>query len=195
MNYPHRILVLDAETLGLLGKPYAYAYGWVSGLLQKDPSGVVTFKEDNAGHWWFNPVTDASRFVTIDMEWAEAYVLRHLSPHQEISSHLMFLQLRTLLNSEKIQGATVWAECGTPCEAKLVSEVAQTRHDSVLPYPLHEIATVRLLAGIDPTGTDPRLPNEEPKHHPEKDARQSARLLAEALTVLSQREAKAVGAV
>ena len=57
------------------------------------------------------------------------------------------------------------------------------------PYPLIDIASVRLAAGFDPLGTEPRRDDEMPARNPLADARQSARLLAEALQELTQRKA------
>lgn len=87
------------------------------------------------------------------------------------------------------RGATVWAECGYPVEARfLESCIENTGRDiSKAPYPLHEIATAMALAGIDPMATYPRRANELPVHHPTSDARQSARLLCQALATLRSR--------
>lgn len=49
------------------------------------------------------------------------------------------------------------------------------------PYPLIDVASVRLAAGLDPLAIEPRLEGELPIHDPLADARQSARLLVEAL--------------
>jgi hypothetical protein len=49
------------------------------------------------------------------------------------------------------------------------------------PYPLVDVASVRLAAGLDPLGAYDRTAGELPVHNPLADARQSARLLLEAL--------------
>jgi hypothetical protein len=79
------------------------------------------------------------------------------------------------------------AECAYPVETRFLAYCL----DSVsgLPftiYPLHEIASFMAAAGMDPMATYDRLPNELPKHDPRADARQSARLLHEALVKLSK---------
>lgn len=52
------------------------------------------------------------------------------------------------------------------------------------PYPILEISTLLLAAGMDPLENRDRLPNELPRHDPLKDARQSARLMFEAMKIL-----------
>lgn len=52
------------------------------------------------------------------------------------------------------------------------------------PYPLIDIASVRLAAGLDPLATERRFPEELPAHNALADARQSARLLLEALRLI-----------
>jgi hypothetical protein len=84
----------------------------------------------------------------------------------------------------KAKGAVLAADCPWPVEARFL--IACIDDDPVArewqgPYPLIDVASVRLAAGLDPLGTADRLPDEMPAHDPLKDARQSARLLIEAL--------------
>jgi hypothetical protein len=79
----------------------------------------------------------------------------------------------------KSKEATAWADCGFPVETGFLSVcVADDIHERQwnAPFPLHEIATVFAMAGLDATAKHDRLPDETP-HHPTGDARQSARLL------------------
>lgn len=48
-------------------------------------------------------------------------------------------------------------------------------------FMVFDVASVRLAAGLDPLASAPRLDGELPAHDPLRDARQSARLLIEAL--------------
>lgn len=75
------------------------------------------------------------------------------------------------------KGAELWADCGWPVEARFLAACVDddTSRWWMGPYPFHEVAE---HVG---TGTHPRLPNELPIHNPLNDARQSARLLVEAL--------------
>jgi hypothetical protein len=81
-------------------------------------------------------------------------------------------------------GIVMAVECGWPVEARFLAQCVDDKPEArrwAGPYPLHEIASVMLTAGMDPMETYARLPNELPKHDPLADARQSARLLFEAL--------------
>ena len=88
--------------------------------------------------------------------------------------------------TERAKGAVMVADCCWPVEARFLIacvDVDPEERRWLGPYPLHDVATARLSAGLDPLGTEERLPNELPKHCPLADARQSARLFLEALTV------------
>jgi hypothetical protein len=83
----------------------------------------------------------------------------------------------------KEQGAVLVADCAWPVEARFLIECVDDapndrRWDG--PYPLHELASFMVAAGLDPMATYERL-DDEPQHDPLGDARQSARLLCRAL--------------
>ena len=86
-------------------------------------------------------------------------------------------------NQAQLSGAEMAAECLWPVEARFLSACIadDARRLPTAPYPIHEIASVMLSAGMDPMGTYERTPSEMPRHNPLADARQSARLLVEAL--------------
>ena len=87
----------------------------------------------------------------------------------------------------KSQGATLWAECCWPVEARFLLDVIYDDPENRkkdAPYPLHDIATIRLAAGFDPLATVDRLKDEIPAHNPLCDARQSARLMLEAMNLI-----------
>lgn len=83
----------------------------------------------------------------------------------------------------KAMGATLWADCGWPVEANFLSACVADDASRLWdgPYPLHEIATVFELAGLDTTAKHERLEDEQ-EHHPTGDAKQSARLLLKLLS-------------
>jgi hypothetical protein len=84
----------------------------------------------------------------------------------------------------KNDGAVLVADCCWPVEARFLAacvDDAKTRREWEGPYPLHDLASVLLALGRDPLATNERLLTELPAHHPLNDARQSARLLVEAL--------------
>lgn len=86
----------------------------------------------------------------------------------------------------KSEGAALFAECAWPVEARFlrdcIADDAPNREWQG-PYPLHDVASIRFAARLDPLGTEPRQENEMPAHDPLADARQSARLLIEALAL------------
>jgi hypothetical protein len=91
----------------------------------------------------------------------------------------------------KAKGAVLVADCAWPVEARFLAQCVDDRphhREWEGPYPLYELASFRLAAGFDPLGTFDRLPDELPAHDPLADARQSARLLVEALRILSLTE-------
>jgi len=78
----------------------------------------------------------------------------------------------------------MWADCSWPVEARFLARCVENDFDKREwegPYPLHEIATVLLLAGKNPSEKFPRQENELPEHNPLNDARQSARLLLQSI--------------
>lgn len=86
----------------------------------------------------------------------------------------------------KEQGAALVADCAWPVEARFLAACVDDEPEERRwqgPYPLHELASFMVAAGMDPMATYDRLPG-EPQHDPLGDARQSARLLVQALARL-----------
>lgn len=86
-------------------------------------------------------------------------------------------------------GILMAVECGWPVEARFLIECIQddpAARNWSGPYPLHEIASFMLAAGMDPMATYDRTPEELPAHEPLADARLSARLLSEAIGKLRE---------
>ena len=85
--------------------------------------------------------------------------------------------------------AAMFVECGWPVEARFlnacIEDHLETRNWEG-PYPLHEIATMMLSAGMNPMKTYERYDEELPAHEPLADSRLSARLLFMALQKLSK---------
>lgn len=83
----------------------------------------------------------------------------------------------------KERGAVLVADCQWPVEARFLIaciDDAPNERGWSGPYPLHELASFMVAAGMDPMATYDRLPD-EPQHDPLGDAKQSARLLLQAL--------------
>lgn len=86
------------------------------------------------------------------------------------------------------KGAALVADCAWPVEARFLVACVDDHpvaNEWLGPYPLYDLAPIRLAAGLDPLATVDRLPEEKPIHDPLCDARQSARLLIEALSLTS----------
>ena len=163
-----KFMVFDVESVGLHGE------GFYVGLVVVDETG----KELESLTFMCDP--DDVIGTPEGRDWVKTNV-----PKNTILGEPMTLaEVRTafwdvwLLWKER--GATLWADCSWPVEARFLAECvddsAQAREWEG-PYPLHEIATLALACGVNPLGTFERLPNELPAHNPLNDAAQSARLL------------------
>jgi hypothetical protein len=166
-----RYFVMDCESIGLHGETFAVGYVVVdaagaeidSGLLACDP-GLA--RGDDEGRAW---VEEHVRIDADDVWCDDPRDVRH-----EFWSYWM---------EHKGAGAILFADCAWPVEARFLAACVDDREDRYWqgPYPLHEIASLRLAAGFDPLATVDRRLGELPAHNPLADARQSARLLVEAL--------------
>lgn len=86
----------------------------------------------------------------------------------------------------KAKGALLAADCAWPVEARFLAACVDASPDERRfsgPYPLVEISSVMMAVGQDPMKTHARRESEMPVHNPVADARQSARLLLEAIEV------------
>ncbi len=166
---PSSFFVFDVESIGLHGDGFAVAGG--------------VYLENGAAQWEFCfccPPEKADGFE-MDRDWVNRNV-----PVMEIT-HRDTFGLRMAFwhewNRAKVRGARMAAECLWPVEARFlrdcITDDAQRLDDA--PYPVHEIASIMFAAGMDPLASYDRTPSEMPRHNPLADARQSARLLAEAL--------------
>lgn len=163
-------MVFDVESVGLHGEGFAVAWVVVNsdgeqldeGLLGCDPALC-------AG-------TDENRL------WVRENVpqLPHSSPTKQHLRNTFWRAWRHWAD----KGAVLVADCAWPVEANFLSECVRLNHrerEWQGPYPLHDLASVMLARGLDPLATNERLEDEKPAHHPLMDARQSARLLVQAL--------------
>jgi hypothetical protein len=179
-------LIFDVESVGLHGE--GFAVGWV--VMEAD-------KEIDSGYAACSP-DYAYEGSKGDRIWVSNNVVPHLPPptiknSKEERAHAAPAKLRQVFWDEwlrwKEKGATLWADCAWPVEARFLIECVQDGTDDrnwLGPYPLCEISTVLIYAGLDPLTKRDRLPSEKPAHHPTCDARQSARLLIEALATIKE---------
>lgn len=177
---PEINFVFDVESIGLHGD--GFAVGWCV----VDEHG----RELDAGFESINPScatgSDSNRL------WVAENVLPHLPPQTVFPAHRedprKCTDLQKSLRSRfwvnwitwNKRGAKLWAECAWPVEARFLAACVDDDLEARRwqgPYPLHEIATVLDRAGMDPMKEYERTGNQNPKHHPTADARQSAYLL------------------
>ena len=163
-------MVFDVESVGLHGEAFAVGYVVINARGDELEADVAACNPDLA-----HGSTDGRAWVA-----ANCPRLDYLAESP--------VALRTAFwnvwQRWKTHGAVLVADCAWPVEARLLAAcvdddpAARTWHG---PYPLHDVATARLVAGFDPLATVARLPTELPQHDPLADARQSARLWLEAL--------------
>jgi hypothetical protein len=171
-----RFLVFDVESVGLHGE--GFAVGYVI---------LLNGQEMDSGCWSCPRVTAHG-----DMEgwkWVEAHVPDLLVTHP--NTHALRSSFWHLWQEWQKTGALLVADCAWPVEARFllacVDDDPETRTWQG-PYPLHDLASIRLAAGLDPLASELRREDELPLHNPLADARQSARLLVEALEGLRKKE-------
>lgn len=162
--------VFDVESIGLHGEGFAVGGG--------------VYLENGAAQWEFRFACPMVECAGSDED--RVWVRDNIPPIHE--THRAPRPMRDAFwakwEEAKKFGAVMAAECGWPVEANFlracVADSPEQRKWNG-PYPLHEIATVMLAAGLDPLAKYDRTPSELPVHDPMADARQSARLLAAAL--------------
>lgn len=161
-------LVFDVESAGLHGE--GFAVGWV--VVQAKPTPVT--------------LADGIAVCAADdvPEWVRINVLPGLPKPTHRTAQDVREAFWAIWDRWREEGALLAADVAWPVEANFLTTcIAEGRgqRDWSGPYPLIDIASIRLAARLDPLAEAPRLPNEYPAHNPLADARQSARLLMEAL--------------
>jgi len=167
------LFILDAETDGL------YGHVWAIAAIVTDETGseLATF----TGQIDPSTVTDP-------------WVLENVVPHVDLQRYDSARALRDAFWSfwiEHRQNTVALADCGAPVEAGLFRACVEDDLEArqwLGPYPLHDIATALLLAGLDPLASRfllGRLPAEMRPHNPLDDARASAACWRMARAILS----------
>lgn len=175
---PKLFFVFDVESIGLFGEAYAVGYSVVerSGIERAASCYYVDPLDcsgDADGHAWVKknaPSLGGNRDAEL---LASAAELREVFVGQ--------------LQQWQARDAVVAADCPFPVEAKFLLDCRrQLGHGFRSPYPLIDVASVVMAAGMDPTATFPRMDRELPIHDPLADARQSARILINCLNTLEE---------
>ena len=164
--------VFDVESVGLHGEGFAVAGGVYL------ENGAVQYE------FGFSCPPDAAKGTDSDREWVNKNI-----PVLEVT-HRLPIQIRDAFWAEWSRAKKSYpdivmaAECAWPVEARFLCACVDdlpTERNWTGPYPMHDIASLLLAAGFDPMAKFPRTASELPEHNPLTDARQSARLLSQAL--------------
>lgn len=162
------IISIDVESIGLHGE--GYAIGWVR---------FIDGSEVDCGVYACPPEAASGR--ESDRTWCAA----NIPPI--VPTHATPMDVReafwALWRDWKIHDPILVADCAWPVEAAFLAACVADNIEARAwggPYPLHDVATARLMAGLNPLGDERRYPEELPKHDPVCDARQSGRLFIEA---------------
>ena len=160
----------DVESIGLHGQAFAV------GVCVVDQDG----KELDSGRFSCDQMFAVGQ--PDDRAWVKAHC-PDIHPHTAKDPSEVRMQFAAVWATWKARGAIAVADCAWPVEARFLNECVYFGNIGTWdgPYPLHDVATMRLAAALDPLETCERLPSELPKHCPLADARQSARLWIEAM--------------
>ncbi len=173
----NKILSFDAESNGLHGE--VFAIGAV--VIDRNTGTVLetfqalTYTPNNLDAWVAENVMPALKDMRI-------------THHRSYDMRAAFWQW---LMQQKAS-CTIVVDCGWPVEARLLASCVvddPTQRAGNGPYPLHEVATMLLCAGLDPLASygETVLPGESHrKHHPVYDAHVSALCARMALQQLSK---------
>lgn len=188
---PVNYLVLDVESVGFRGEAFAFGMVLMDGVTGEfleeisaacDPSWadgkfadlgwVIQNCDWKSRGMAFNPNNGPNEV----RDWFRRFACTYSVP---------------LATGPRSRRVLLAADCPYPVETTFFEAVL--RHTAPedmgwtkLLYPVIDVASIRLAAGLDPLADADRLPNELPKHNPLCDARQSARLLFEALTLIGR---------
>jgi hypothetical protein len=165
-------MVFDVESYGLHGE--GFAVGWAVVQCRPPLRDLELLADGIAVSRAHDPLP----------EWVRENVLPHLPLATHATAGKMRDRFWEVWEYWREQDALLAADVPWPVEARFlaacVDDAPATRAWSG-PYPLIDIASVRLAAGLDPLADEARTEFEQPAHNPLADARQSARLLMEAL--------------
>jgi hypothetical protein len=180
---PELFMIFDVESIGLHGEGFAVGYVVVDRTGREEDAGLFHCDPDHATG---RPAGRAWVAANVpDLAGPRGRAIGNRPGHRTAPRHVRDL-FWAAWDGWKANGAALAADCPWPVEARFL--IACIDDDPIArewrgPYPLIDVASVRLAAGLDPLGTADRLPDELPAHDPLRDARQSARLLIEALGI------------
>ncbi len=165
-----QFFVFDVESIGLHGE------GFAVGFVVRDREGNTL----DSGRFACSP--SAARGSREGFDWVQANIPTIEPTHD--APWLVRAAFWRRWQAWKEKGAVLVADCAWPVEARFLAACVDDNpreREWQGPYPLHDLASAFLAIGIDPLAKHDRLPDELPEHDPLADARQSSRLLLQAL--------------
>lgn len=171
-----RFFVFDVESIGLHGEGFAVAGG--------------VYLENGAvqNEFCFACPQEEAKGVDSDREWVKKNIpvleITHRCPLGVRSA--FWQQWRKAKNSDP--EITMAAECSWPVEARFLIQCVTDEPELRKwegPYPLHDIATLLLAAGLDPMATYERSESAKPAHNPLADTRHSVDMLSKCFAKLT----------
>lgn len=163
------LFCFDIESLGLHGP--AFSVGWVV----VDQAGD-TMEENILSVEPYDKFTKNGFGDADDIAWCKEHI-PPLAVNCKTFDHLRETFWASWLEW-KAKGAIMVADCAWPVEARFLVQCIEydiSERKWKGPYPLHDLASMRLAIGDDPTGSYDRIAGEIPMHNPLCDARQTAR--------------------
>lgn len=166
--------VIDAESIGLYGEVFAIAGG--------------VYLSNGAAQWEFSISCDPDRCEGADEDRKWVYENVPVMTETHRTPKALRDEFWKIWLKAKINGSVMAAECLYPVEAGLVAACVRDdpNRKQDAPYPFHEIASYMAAAGMNPMQSYSRTASEDVAHNPLCDARQSARLLSEAIQQLTE---------
>lgn len=175
--------IFDVESIGLHGEAFAVAAQVFDH--NADPLPL-------SGGWWHFFPQDRAAGTQKNHRWIDENI-PSLGPSPLESRMIMreFFWDAWQEAKSRYPGIVMAAECAWPVEARflhaVIADDPEAREFSG-PYPLHDIASIMLAAGMDPMATYARAHEEAdlyPPHHPLGDVKHSAWCLRAALQRLN----------
>lgn len=169
-----RFFVFDVESVGLYGSPFAV--GWV--VIQENgvqvEEGLLNCYSGTGSGMWLETNGHPE-----DVQWVLDHVPVMDLTHRNIAPMMHDFWGVYLRNKDCV----FVADCPYPVEARFLNRLfgdnrVRQQHS---PYPLLDVGSIAFTAGLDPLKSFERHPTELPLHNPLCDARQSARIMIEAL--------------
>lgn len=169
--------IFDVESVGLHGEGFAVA----GGIYDADGKVIREFA--------YHCDSSLAKGELEDRQWIKQNVTIHKSSIEQANPFLVRERFwNDWMHAKGAFQAQMFVECGWPVEAAFLEACIKdfpVSRNWDGPYPMHEIASIMVAAGMDPMASYDRLPEELPAHEPLADARQSARLLTIALNKLT----------